>query len=35
MSWAWVSLISVTLADVYVRLAATGVIDDPAVVIRL
>ncbi len=34
MSWAWVSLISVTLADVYVRLAATGVIVDPAIVIR-
>ena len=34
MSWAWASLISVTLADVYVRLAATGAIVDPAIVIR-
>jgi hypothetical protein len=34
MSWAWASLISVTLADVYVRLAAVGAIVDPAVVIR-
>ena len=31
MSWAWASLISVTLADVYVRLVATGVIIDPAI----
>jgi hypothetical protein len=31
MAWAWVSLISVTLADVYVRLLALGVITDPAV----
>jgi hypothetical protein len=31
MSWAWASLISVTLADVYVRLVATGVITDPAI----
>ncbi len=28
MSWAWASLISVTLADVYVRLLALGVIAD-------
>jgi hypothetical protein len=33
MAWAWSSLISVTLADVYVRLLAFGVIRDP--VIRL
>jgi hypothetical protein len=31
MSWAWASLISVTLADVYVRLLALGVITDPAI----
>jgi hypothetical protein len=31
MAWAWVSLISVTLADVYVRLLALGVITDPAI----
>ncbi|MFL5643584.1 MAG: succinate dehydrogenase [Chloroflexota bacterium] len=31
MAWAWASLISVTLADVYVRLLATGVIIDPAI----
>ena len=30
MAWAWVSLISVTLADVYVRLLAVGVIGDPS-----
>ena len=35
MAWAWTSLISVTLADVYVRLAAVGAIVDPTVVIRL
>jgi hypothetical protein len=29
MAWAWASLISVTLADVYVRLLALGVITDP------
>jgi len=34
MEWAWASLLSVTLADVYVRLAATGVIVDPTIVIR-
>jgi hypothetical protein len=34
MGWAWSSLISVTLADVYVRLAAVGAIVDPTVVIR-
>jgi len=31
MAWAWVSFISVTLADVYVRLLALGVITDPAI----
>lgn len=31
MSWAWASLISVTLADVYIRLLALGVIVDPAI----
>ena len=31
MRWAWVSFISVTLADVYVRLLALGVITDPAI----
>jgi hypothetical protein len=31
MGWAWISLISVSLADVYVRLLALGVISDPAI----
>jgi hypothetical protein len=31
MAWAWASLISVTLADVYVRLVAIGAIADPAI----
>jgi hypothetical protein len=31
MAWAWISLISVTLADVYIRLLALGVISDPAI----
>ena len=31
MSWAWASLITVTLADVYVRLLALGIIGDPAI----
>jgi hypothetical protein len=31
MSWAWASLITVTLADVYVRLLALGVLVDPAI----
>jgi hypothetical protein len=31
MAWAWISLISVTLADVYVRLLVLGVISDPAI----
>jgi hypothetical protein len=31
MWWAWSSLITVTLADLYVRLLATGVLTDPAI----
>jgi len=31
MAWAWVSFISVSLADAYVRLLALGVITDPAI----
>ena len=31
MAWAWASLLSVTFADVYVRLLALGVIADPAI----
>ena len=31
MAWAWTSLISVTLADVYVRSLALGLITDPAI----
>jgi hypothetical protein len=31
MAWAWSSLIVVTLADVYIRLLAVGVITDPAI----
>jgi hypothetical protein len=31
MAWAWVSFLSVTLADVYVRLLVLGVISDPAI----
>ncbi len=31
MAWAWSSLITVTLADVYIRLLALGVISDPAI----
>jgi hypothetical protein len=31
MAWAWVSFVSVTLADVYVRLLALGVLTDPAI----
>ena len=30
MAWAWASLLTVTLADVYIRLVAIGVIVDPA-----
>jgi hypothetical protein len=31
MGWAWVSFVSVVLADLYVRLLAMGVIEDPAI----
>jgi hypothetical protein len=31
MWWAWTSLITVTLADVYVRLLQAGVLTDPAI----
>jgi hypothetical protein len=31
MAWAWASLITVTLADVYVRLLALGILTDPAI----
>jgi hypothetical protein len=31
MGWAWASLITVTLADIYVRLLAIGLIADPAI----
>jgi hypothetical protein len=31
MAWAWSSLISVTLADLYVRLMALGVLVDPQI----
>jgi hypothetical protein len=31
MAWAWASLITVTLADVYIRLLALGIIADPAI----
>jgi hypothetical protein len=31
MLWAWVSLVSVALADLYVRLLAWGVLVDPAI----
>jgi hypothetical protein len=31
MAWAWVSFISVSLADVYVRLLALGILTDPAI----
>jgi hypothetical protein len=31
MAWAWVSFVSVTLADLYVRLLALGVLTDPAI----
>jgi hypothetical protein len=32
MQWAWISLVGVGLADLYVRLAASGVFDDPRIV---
>jgi hypothetical protein len=31
MAWAWASLITVTLSDVYVRMLALGIITDPAI----
>jgi hypothetical protein len=31
MSWAWASLITVTLADVYIRLLVLGIIVDPSI----
>jgi hypothetical protein len=31
MSWAWASLITVGLSDLYIRLLALGVIADPAI----
>src|SRR5258708_23160792 len=31
MAWAWASLITVTLADVYVRLLALGILVDPSI----
>jgi hypothetical protein len=31
MEWAWISLVSVALADLYIRLAAYGVFDDPRI----
>jgi len=31
MAWAWASLITVTLADLYVRLLALGIVVDPAI----
>ncbi len=31
MRWAWASLISVALADLYIRLVALGVLTDPAI----
>jgi hypothetical protein len=31
MAWAWSSLISVTLADLYVRLMALGILVDPQI----
>ena len=31
MAWAWISFISVSLADVYVRLLALGILTDPAI----
>lgn len=30
--WAWISLVGVALADLYVRLAAMGVFDDPRII---
>ena len=30
-NWAWISLVTIGLADLYVRLAAAGVFDDPRI----
>jgi hypothetical protein len=30
--WAWISLVTVALADLYIRLAAYGVFDDPRII---
>jgi hypothetical protein len=32
MEWAWISLVGVGLTDLYIRLAAAGVFDDPRIV---
>ena len=32
MQWAWVSLTSVALTDLYIRLAAAGVFTDPRII---
>jgi hypothetical protein len=32
MEWAWISLVTVALADLYIRLAAYGVFDDPRII---
>jgi hypothetical protein len=31
MEWAWISLVSVALTDLYIRLAASGVFHDPRI----
>ena len=31
MAWAWASLLSVTMADVYIRLLVLGIVSDPAI----
>jgi hypothetical protein len=31
MAWAWSSLVSVALADVYIRLLAAGLFNDPSI----
>ena len=32
MQWAWISLVWVALTDLYIRLAAAGVFDDPKII---
>lgn len=32
MQWAWISLVSVALTDLYIRLAAAGVFHDPRII---